>query len=270
MIGRIKIENSFSGLEAAAAAFVGRRACVITDTNVAPLYLETVKTVLKRVCIDVCDIVFPAGEQSKTLSTVEAFFYGFIERDFDRNGVIFALGGGVCGDMAGFAAATYMRGISLVQVPTTLLAQVDSCIGGKTAVNLGNYKNVVGAFYQPQLVYINIGTLKTLPREHFSSGMAEAVKNGLVGDVDYYNWISENRFALKNLNNEALTKLVFGSCRIKSSFVDEDEKETGRRALLNFGHTFAHAIEGLIVLSGLSGFSLPHGHCVALGMRFAL
>ena len=174
--------------------------------------------------------------------------------------MLIALGGGVVGDMTGFAAATYLRGIDFVQIPTTLLAQVDSSIGGKTGVDFAQYKNMVGAFNQPKLVYMNLDVLKTLPKEQFASGMAEALKSGLIRDQEYFTYLCDEIKAIQSLEHEAILRTVSGSCKIKREVVQNDPKEKGERALLNFGHTIGHAIEKL------SDFTLYHGECVALGM----
>ncbi len=188
-------------------------------------------------------------------------FYEFlISNQFDRKSLLIALGGGVVGDMVGFAAATYMRGVDFVQVPTSLLAQVDSSVGGKTGIDFDGYKNIVGAFYQPEFVYINTSTLQTLSKLEFASGMGEALKHGLIMDKSYYEFMIENASDIQSLNHNALTKLVSRSCEIKAEVVSEDEKEHGLRAILNFGHTIGHAVERLM------NFELAHGQCVALGM----
>ena len=242
----------------------GRNVCIVTDSNVAPLYFGDVKNIVENSGAVVSQVVFPAGEQSKTLDTIKDFYGAFLDARLDRKSVVIALGGGVCGDMAGFAAATYMRGVDYVQIPTTLLSQVDSSVGGKTGVDFNGVKNIVGAFWQPRFVYINVSTLKTLPSEQFSSGMAEAVKHGLIYDEKYFEWMTKNAENIISLDADALTELVLNSCRIKSEVVAQDEKESGLREILNFGHTFGHAVESLC------DFKLPHGHCVAIGMNAAL
>ncbi|MDR1531886.1 MAG: 3-dehydroquinate synthase [Clostridiales bacterium] len=257
--------RDFDGLGAALvkAGLKGRRACVVSDANVADIYLNALLGQLEPVA-ELSHIEFAPGESSKNLDTIAEFYRFFIERRLDRQAVVIALGGGVTGDMAGFAAATYMRGVAYVQVPTSLLAQVDSSVGGKTGVDFTGHKNIVGAFYQPALVYINVNTLKTLPAREFSSGMGEVIKHGLIGGADYFRFIRERRGSIRALEEDALAEMVLGSCAIKAGVVSRDEKEFGPRAILNFGHTFGHAIESL------SGFRLPHGHCVALGMCAAL
>jgi len=261
----IYIEPSFENLGQVVkdAGLGGRKICVIADSNTAEIYLDSVKTALSETGCEFVEIVFPAGEQNKTLAVIEAFYARFLSEKLDRTSVVVALGGGVCGDMAGFAAATYMRGIKFIQIPTTLLAQVDSSVGGKTGVDFGKYKNVVGAFYQPEFVYINVKVLETLPSEQFASGMAEAIKHGLIRDSKYFNWMNENAKNINDLETIALMRLVSGSCKIKSEVVSQDERESGLRAILNFGHTFGHAVEGLC------DYALPHGHCVSIGAAAA-
>ena len=237
-----------------------RKILVITDSNVAPLYLEIVREVLGGPP----SFVFEAGEGNKNMVTLQKIYDCFLANKLDRRSVVVALGGGVTGDMAGYAAATYMRGLDYVQLPTSLLAQVDSAVGGKTAIDYRSVKNLVGSFHQPRLVYINVSTLKTLPGDEFISGMGEVVKHGLIGDGDYYEYLSKNIRAIKNLEPEATLKVVSGSCRIKAGVVAQDEKEAGLRETLNFGHCVGHAIESL------SDYTLAHGCCVAVGMCAAL
>ena len=187
-----------------------------------------------------------------------------IKNHFDRNDILIALGGGVVGDLTGYTAATYMRGIDFIQIPTTLLSQVDSSIGGKTGVDLKSYKNMVGAFHHPKLVYINVKTLNSLPRREFSSGMAEIIKHGLIMDKEYFVWLNNNSNHIKSLDTKILVEMIYGSCFIKKTVVEEDPNEKGLRAILNFGHTIGHAIEKS------KKFKLLHGECVSLGMVAAL
>jgi 3-dehydroquinate synthase len=246
-----------------AAGFSGRKICVVSDSNVAALYLAETKEILSRdVSPNVCEYVFRAGEESKNLGAVKDIYDFLFRSRFDRGSVLAALGGGVVGDIAGFAAATFMRGIPYVQIPTTLLAQVDSSVGGKTGVDFNGAKNIIGAFHQPAFVYENIKTLETLDERQFNSGMAEVIKHGLIRDKNYFNFILENKERVKE--PDILKKLVYGSNKIKAEIVSQDEKETGLREILNFGHTFGHAIETL------SGFSLLHGEAAAAGMKLAL
>ena len=237
-----------------------RKVCVITDSNVAALYLEMLSGVLKRE-FEVCTAyVFAAGESSKNTETVGGAYEHLIQNGFDRKDLIVALGGGVVGDLAGFTAATYLRGIDFVQVPTTLLSQVDSSIGGKTGVDFLQYKNMVGAFYMPKLVYMNLSVLASLPAEQYFSGMGEILKHGQIKDADYYRQVSEAYARVVDRDLDTVEEMVYGSCLIKRDVVERDPKEKGERALLNFGHTIGHAVEKL------SDFRLLHGECVALGM----
>lgn len=262
----IYIENDFSGLGTAftAAGLTGCRVVIVTDSNVARLYLQQVMESLSEVCTSVSHTVFPAGEENKNLDTVRDFYQFFVEKELDRSSVVVALGGGVTGDMAGFAAATYLRGISYVQAPTTLLSQVDSSVGGKVGVDFAGNKNFVGAFYQPRLVYMNISTLSTLDASEISAGMGEVVKHGFIKSEPYYRFVADNIDKIKALEPDVIAEMVYGSCKIKAEVVSLDEKESGLREILNFGHTFGHAVESM------SDFSILHGHCVGHGMRAAL
>ena len=246
------------------AGLTDRSLCIITDTNVAPYYLERVEGILKGHFTKICSYAFDAGENSKNLETIMDFYKFFIENHLDRKSVLVALGGGVVGDMCGFAAATYMRGISFVQMPTTLLSQVDSSVGGKTGVDFMGNKNMIGAFYQPEFVYINTDTLKTLPYREVAAGIAEAVKYGYIIDKEFLDYFMENREKIKDLDSEAINNVIYLSCKAKADVVGQDEKEQGLRAILNFGHTFGHAIETL------SDFTMLHGECVGIGMLSGL
>lgn len=262
----IYIDESYSSLADAfeKAGLTGRKVCIVSDTNVAPLYLERVEKLLADKCLEISSFVFDAGEESKHLGTISRMYSHFVDKQLDRKSVLVALGGGVVGDMTGFAAATYMRGIAFVQVPTTLLAQVDSSVGGKTGVDFEGNKNMVGAFYQPKFVYINSSTLKTLPYNQVAAGMAEAIKYGYIINKDFLDYISENKQKIKELSAEETGTVIYESCKAKAYVVSRDEKENGLRAILNFGHTFGHSVESL------SGFSLLHGECVAIGMAAGL
>ncbi len=240
------------------------RIAVVTDTNVGPLYAEEVSEVLEKNAESVFVFRFPAGEEHKTLSEVENLFAFLVEHRFDRSDLLIALGGGVVGDMTGFAAATYLRGIRFVQLPTTLLADTDSSIGGKTGVDFRSYKNMVGAFYMPSLVYISLSVLSTLPEREFSSGMAEVIKHGLIRDAGYLGFLKQERDGILSLKEDLLEEMIYQSCLIKASVVEEDPKEEGLRAILNFGHTLGHAIEKYM------DFRLRHGECVSIGMAAAL
>ena len=236
------------------------KVCLVTDSNVAGLYLDEVKRELERHFSQVCTFVFPAGEASKNLAVVQDLYETMIREGLDRGSILAALGGGVVGDLTGFAAATYLRGIPFFQIPTTLLAQVDSSVGGKTGVDFGSYKNMVGAFHQPSLVYMNPGTLRTLPPEQFSCGMGEVIKTGLICDRELFSYVSSSADRLREGDEQALLHVIRRCCEIKAGIVERDPREKGERALLNLGHTIGHAVEKL------KDFSLLHGHCVALGL----
>lgn len=233
----------------------GTRAMVISDSNVFPLYGETVIDSLRQAGYEACSCVFPAGEQSKLLSTVETFFRALGENGFTRSDFIVALGGGVTGDMAGFAAATFLRGIDFVQIPTTLLAQVDSSVGGKTGVDLPFGKNLVGAFHQPRLVLIDPDTLSTLPSHFFADGMGEVIKYGCIRRPALFNRL------LHEDVQEHLEEVIYECVDCKRQVVEADALDKGERMILNFGHTLGHALEKLHGFSGLS-----HGEAVGIGM----
>lgn len=237
-----------------------QKICIVTDSNVGPLYADEVQTLLKNVFDTVIVHSFPAGEANKNLNTVNNLYEDLIIHHFDRRDILIALGGGVVGDLTGFTAATYLRGIDFIQVPTTLLSQVDSSIGGKTGVDFLQYKNMVGAFYQPRLVYMNLSVLKSLPDKQIVSGMGEIIKHGLIKDAAYYHWLAVHQKEILALQPETLEEMIYHSCNIKREVVERDPKEKGERALLNFGHTIGHAIEKLC------DFSLYHGECVGLGI----
>lgn len=260
-IYEIVMEHSFAGLskEIEKLGIKERRICIVTDSNVAPLYLKEVEAILQGCCREVSVFQFPAGEEHKNLDTVRALYEHLIKQHFDRSDLLAALGGGVTGDLCGFAAATYLRGVGFIQIPTTLLSQVDSSIGGKTGVDFDAYKNMVGAFHMPRLVYTNLGTLKTLPEEQFASGMGEVIKHGLIKNSSYYQWLKDNREAILARKPEVCETMVYESNLIKKEVVELDPTEKGERALLNFGHTLGHAVEKL------KDFTMLHGHCVALG-----
>ncbi|MGN0431054.1 MAG: 3-dehydroquinate synthase [Lachnospiraceae bacterium] len=236
-----------------------RKICVITDSHVEKLYGEEVVKILSGICKKAVLFAFPAGEESKNLNTVKAAYEFLIKEGFDRKDFLVALGGGVVGDLTGFVAATYLRGVDFIQVPTTLLAQTDSSIGGKTGVDFDSYKNMVGAFKMPRLVYMNITTLQTLEERQFYSGFAEVMKHGLIKDEALYLWLIENMYEICERNPETLLEMVYRSCLVKKQVVEKDPTEKGDRALLNFGHTIGHAIEKA------KNFTLYHGECVALG-----
>lgn len=237
---------------------------LVTNTTVAPLYLEQVKNSLESVGKQLDITVLPDGEEYKTLDTLNQVFDALLQHQHGRDTCIAALGGGVIGDMAGFAASCYQRGVDFIQLPTTLLSQVDSSVGGKTAVNHALGKNMIGAFYQPQAVYIDIDCLRTLPANQFAAGMAEVIKYGIIWDHSFFDWLGHSRQQITSLNSEALTQMIARCCEIKADVVSQDERERGVRALLNLGHTFGHAIE-----SEQGYGAWLHGEAVAAGMVLA-
>jgi 3-dehydroquinate synthase len=240
----------------------GRQVMVVTNTTVGPLYLAAVKRALAS--FDVAEVVLPDGEQFKTLETLNSIFDALLNRRFDRRCTLVALGGGVVGDITGFAAASYQRGVDFIQVPTTLLAQVDSSVGGKTGVNHPLGKNMIGAFHQPRCVVADTATLDTLPDRELSAGLAEVIKYGLINDATFFGWLENNIDALRNRERVALAYAIDRSCRDKARVVAADEREAGQRALLNLGHTFGHAIE-----TGAGYGEWLHGEAVAAGMCMA-
>lgn len=240
-----------------------RKLCIVADSTTAELYGAELKEILKETCTYVSMFVFSAGEVNKTLNTVRDLYEHLILEKFDRKDMLVALGGGVVGDLTGFAAATYLRGIGFIQIPTTLLSQVDSSIGGKTGVDFDAYKNMVGAFHMPRLVYMNLNVLKTLPDRQFACGMGEIIKHGLIQDSDYLEKLSTYQREIREKNYAALLWMVAGSCKIKRHVVEEDPTEQGIRAWLNFGHTIGHSVEKL------KDFTLCHGECVAIGCAAA-
>ena len=242
----------------------GRLAAVVTNQTVAPLYAERLEAALRAAGAQTLRIVLPDGEAFKTWETLNGVFEALLRARADRRTVLVALGGGVVGDITGFAAATYQRGIAHLQVPTTLLAQVDSSVGGKTAINHPLGKNMVGAFHQPGAVIADTATLATLPAREFAAGLAEVVKYGAIFDIDFLAWIEANVDCLEARDTEALTHAIRRSCEIKAAIVAADEREEGARALLNFGHTFGHAIE-----SAAGYGTILHGEAVATGMALA-
>ena len=261
----IRLENGFENL-AKVCGLLGtekRRVCIVSDSNVSRFHMEALAEFLKDYCKVLETFTFPAGEENKQLSNIMKLYKYLIESKFDRGDFLFALGGGVVGDMAGFAAATFLRGISFVQVPTSLLAMVDSSIGGKTGVDFDSYKNMVGAFHQPSAVYMNLKTLDTLPEREFYSGFGEIIKHGLIKDRPYYEWLKANRDAILSKEPEILEEMIFRSNEVKRHVVEQDPKEKGERALLNFGHTLGHSIEKYL------DFKLLHGECIALGIAAA-
>jgi 3-dehydroquinate synthase len=249
---------SYAGLPSATSAMI------VTNQTVAPLYLERLINALNKQYPTIHAVALPDGESHKTWESLNLIFDALLSNGCDRKTVMFALGGGVVGDMTGFAAASYMRGVPFVQVPTTLLAQVDSSVGGKTAINHPLGKNMIGAFYQPQRVLCDLDVLKTLPDRELSAGLAEVIKYGPIADMAFLEWIEANIDALMARDPAALAFAVRRSCEIKAWVVGQDERESGVRAILNFGHTFGHAIE-----AGMGYGAWLHGEAVGCGMVMA-
>ena len=243
-----------------AANPVGKRYGIISDDNVAELYGQQIITSLTESGLACELIVFPAGEKQKNTLTLSTLASELAKRGFDRGDALIALGGGVVGDITGFLASIYMRGIPFVQVPTSLLAQVDSSVGGKTGVDIPEGKNLIGTFYQPKAVYIDIDVLKTLPSEEFRGGLAEVIKYGVIVDQEFFSFLEQNRRAILNLDPDMLVTMIYTCCEIKANVVAQDEREGGLRRILNFGHTIGHAVEAA------SGFQIIHGLAVSIGM----
>jgi len=240
----------------------GSQVLLVSNETVAPLYLEKTRSALGAWQCET--VILPDGEKYKTLDTVNLIFDALLQHRFDRQCTLIALGGGVVGDITGFAAACYQRGVNFIQIPTTLLAQVDSSVGGKTGVNHPLGKNMIGAFHQPQCVLIDINTLDTLDDQQLSAGLAEVIKYGLIQDEDFFVWLENNINKLLLRDAGMLTHAIERSCQIKADIVAADEKENGRRALLNLGHTFGHAIE-----AGMGYGTWLHGEAVGIGMLMA-
>ncbi len=254
-----------TGLLADSAHFVpfigGRQICIVTNETIAPLYLDALSAALAAYQVDTC--VLPDGEEYKTLETYSGVMNHLMTRRHNRTTTLVALGGGVVGDIAGFAAATYQRGVNLIQVPTTLLALVDSSVGGKTAVNHPLGKNMIGAFHQPRLVLADLDTLRSLPAREYLAGIAEIIKYGVIRDAQFFTWLEANVEPLLRRDPKCLHHAVLTSCSIKAEVVANDERESGARAILNYGHTFGHAIETL------TRYEYLHGESVAIGMVMA-
>lgn len=241
-----------------------KRVAIVSNTTVAPLYLERVAQPLREAGVDVVEIILPDGEQYKNSEILNTIYDALIQARCERTTTLIALGGGVIGDLTGYAAATYLRGVPFIQVPTTLLSQVDSSVGGKTGINHPQGKNMIGAFYQPQLVLIDTETLKTLPQRELSAGIAEVIKYGLIRDADFFDWLEINMEKLMALDEATVSEAVYRSCKNKAEVVAADEREAGERALLNLGHTFGHAIENAM------GYGVwLHGEAVAAGTLMA-
>lgn len=257
----IVMTDSFQELPRELEAFSvsEKKLCIITDSNVGKIYAEEVAELLKHHCREVHVFIFPAGEENKHLNTVQDAYRFLITNKFDRKDMLIALGGGVVGDLTGYTAATYLRGVDFIQIPTTLLSQVDSSIGGKTGVDFDRYKNMVGAFHMPCLVYMNLSVLKTLDDRQYACGMAEILKHGLIKNASYYEWLITNFEEIESRETGIIEDMIYESCLVKKAVVEKDPTEKGERALLNFGHTLGHAIEKY------KNFTMLHGECVALG-----
>lgn len=259
----IYIENALLGhAELLKQHISGNSALIVSNETVAPLYLEKTQSMLSGLKHET--VILPDGEQYKNLEVLNQIYDGLLRNRFDRNTTVIALGGGVVGDMAGFAAASYQRGVHLVQIPTTLLSQVDSSVGGKTGVNHALGKNMIGAFYQPKAVISDTDTLNTLPDRELSAGIAEIIKYGLICDATFFTWLEQNMDALLARDKTALSYAIKASCQTKADVVAADERESGKRALLNLGHTFGHAIE-----NGMGYGEWLHGEAVGAGMCMA-
>jgi 3-dehydroquinate synthase len=241
---------------------VSSQVCVVTNERVAPLYLQYLQEAYQNYQLDV--VVLPDGETHKNLEQFMRIMDELVAHQHHRDTTLVALGGGVVGDMTGFAAACYHRGVAFMQIPTTLLSQVDASIGGKTAVNHPLGKNLIGAFHQPQAVLIDVSTLKSLPEREFQSGLAEIIKAALIKDAEFFSWLEENMSLILQRNTQILTQAILRACTIKRDVVANDEKETGERALLNFGHTFGHGIEQVLEYK-----NILHGEAVSIGMVMA-
>lgn len=241
-----------------------KKVAVVTNPTVSALYLENVNNSLVHSGFEPKVIEIPDGEEFKSLKWAEKIFDKLVSFEIDRQTPLVALGGGVVGDITGFAAASYLRGIPYVQVPTTLLAQVDSSVGGKTAVNHRKGKNLIGAFYQPRFVFIDVDTLKTLEKRELRAGLSEVIKYGVIKDTGLFEYLEKNMESLLSYDEKALTHIIKRSCEIKAEVVEADERESGLRAILNFGHTFGHAVEALTKYK-----KFKHGEAVAIGMIWA-
>lgn len=264
-IYEIVYEESFDALseKISSLGYSNRKICVVSERNVASLYLDAILLCLKNNCAYLTSFVFPEGEPSKNLDVVRDLYKHLIAEKFDRNDVLIALGGGVVGDLTGYAAATYLRGIDFIQIPTSLLSQVDSSIGGKTGVDFESYKNMVGAFHMPKLVYMNLSVLRTLSSRQFCSGMGEIIKHGLIKNASYFEWLCDNRDSIDKMELQTIGTMIYESNVVKKNVVENDPTEQGERALLNFGHTLGHAIEKYM------NFEFLHGECVFIGMALA-
>jgi 3-dehydroquinate synthase len=261
IIGSHFLENAVEHLSAYVS---GNQVCIVTNDVIAPLYLHVLKEQLEAQ-YQVSTVVLPDGESNKNLETLNIIFETLLKNACNRDVTLIALGGGVVGDMTGFAAASFMRGVNFIQIPTTLLAQVDSSVGGKTGVNHALGKNMIGAFYQPQCVLIDVNVLKSLPQRELSAGLAEVIKYGFIADEEFLTWLEVNISSLNAGEENALMHAIKKSCECKANVVSQDEQEKGLRAILNLGHTFGHAIEAYYQYK-----KFLHGEAVAIGTHMAL
>ena len=260
----IYINDQYFDLSQVKHLLVNRKVAIISNLTVAPLYLKSLIKALSPINKDVCSFELPDGEKFKNQDSLNAIFDFLAENNFNRSDLLISLGGGVICDMTGFAAASWMRGVDFIQVPTSLLAQVDASVGGKTGINHKKGKNLIGAFHQPKAVIINTASLKTLSSKEYKSGLGEAIKYGFINQPQFISWLNENASAINNLELPILTELITQCCHFKADIVQQDEKEGGIRALLNLGHTFAHAIETFTQYK-----SYTHGQAVSIGMVMA-
>ena len=265
IVGENLLPDAGSLIRAVLSAADSAKVVVVTDDQVAGIHLETLTTSLTDTGIPWSTIIVPAGEDSKSFQQLETVLAQMIDARIERNDAVIALGGGVIGDLTGFAASILRRGVDVIQIPTTLLAQVDSSVGGKTAINASQGKNLIGTFHQPKLVIADISVLQSLPLRELKAGYAEVVKYGLIDDLSFFTWLEENGPALLNGDNDLRQQAVVKSCEAKARVVAGDERETGNRALLNLGHTFGHALEAEMGY----GDGLRHGEAVSIGMRMA-
>ena len=257
----IVIHDTFSMIsDEIQALWAGQKIIIITDDIVDKLYLSSLENELRKTNPTIYSYALPNGEESKSMEALTQIYDFILSKHIDRSDLVIALGGGVVGDIAGYAAATFLRGIAYVQIPTTLLAQIDSSVGGKVAINYQGYKNIIGAFHQPLLVYINTSVLQTLPEREYKCGLTEAVVHALIVDNSFLDFIRENINDKGRLNEQKVTEFIHRNCKIKADIVMQDEKDKGIRKILNFGHTVGHAIEGLYE------YKYRHGECVSIGI----
>ena len=257
----IIIHNDFSELKSQInSLFKGKKVAIITDDNVGDLYLSDIIKIFEDDSLELFNFTIRHGEESKNAVTLSQIYDFLLNIHLERSDLVIALGGGVIGDVVGYAAATYLRGVDLIQVPTTLLAQVDSSIGGKVAINYRGIKNLIGTFHQPILVYINVKTLKTLPEREFRNGLAEAIVHGVIQDASLIEFIVNHFCNYLDANDDQLEELIYRNCKIKATVVMQDEKDKGLRKILNFGHTIGHAIESLFQ------YKYTHGECISIGI----